>query len=181
MSNTAPAFSRQRGVTLVEAMSVLAILSIVIGSALPSFASLRQRANLRGVAAQLATDLQFARSQAVALNTVVRFSLHDQAGGTCYMVHTGSAANCSCGNAGQPAGCRTPAELLRSVSMAASGDTQVRANVGSLLIDPVRGTVTPTATLRIEGRDGRTIHQVVSLVGRVRSCSPQGLAGERRC
>jgi len=181
MSNPAPASRRQRGVTLVEAMSVLAILSIVIGSALPSFASLRQSANLRGVAAQLATDLQFARSQAVAINAPVRFSLHDQAGATCYMVHTGPAANCSCGSAGRPAVCSAPAELLRSVSMAAGGDTQVRANVRSLLLDPVRGTVTPAATLRVEGRDGRAIHQVVSLVGRVRSCSPLGSAGERRC
>lgn len=180
MSTAERPFHRELGVTLVEAMSVLAILSIVIGSALPSFSTLRQRANLRGIAAQLATDLQFARSQAVALNTSVRFSLREHAGGTCYMVHTGPAASCHCGDIGQTAGCSAPGEMLRSVSLRAD-DAQVRANVRSLVLDPVRGTVTPTATLRVEGRDGQAIHQIVSLVGRVRSCSPQGLAGERRC
>ena len=46
---------------------------------------------------------------------------------------------------------------------------------------PCKGTVTPTATLRVEARDGRAIHQVVNLLGRVRSCSPQGrIAGETR-
>jgi type IV fimbrial biogenesis protein FimT len=58
----------------------------------------------------------------------------------------------------------------------------VRSASKSLTFDPVRGTVTPTATLRVEARDGKAIHQIVNLLGRVRSCSPQGLlAGERAC
>jgi len=38
----------------------------------------------------------------------------------------------------------------------------------------------PTATLRIEARDGRSVHQVVNLLGRVRSCSPQARVVEER-
>ena len=49
---------------MIESMIVLFVLSIVIGTALPSFQSLRQRADLAGVAAQLETDVQFARGQA---------------------------------------------------------------------------------------------------------------------
>jgi type IV fimbrial biogenesis protein FimT len=68
------------------------------------------------------------------------------------------------------------------VSFASQGIVQVRSASRSVTFDPVRGTVTPTATLRVEARDGRAIHQVVNVLGRIRSCSPQGLAaGERAC
>jgi type IV fimbrial biogenesis protein FimT len=173
---------QQRGVSLIESASVVAILSIVLGSALPNFSSLRQRADLAGVAAQIETDLQFARGQATALGHSVRMTLHERAGATCYMVHTGPAALCTCGGVEASATCSGDAELLRSVSLAAGGDVQVRSATRSITFDPVKGTVTPTATLRVEARDGRAIHQVVNLLGRVRSCSPGGrLAGELAC
>ncbi|HEX6723050.1 MAG TPA: prepilin-type N-terminal cleavage/methylation domain-containing protein, partial [Burkholderiaceae bacterium] len=65
----------QRGITLIESMIVLFVLSVVIGTALPSLQSLRQRAALSGTAAQLETDLQFARSQARAISRTVRLTL----------------------------------------------------------------------------------------------------------
>lgn len=173
---------QQRGVSLIEAMSVIAILSIVCGTALPSFSSLRQRADLAGVAAQLETDVQFARSQATAFGHPVRLTLREGAGATCYMVHTGPAAECNCGGSETVASCTGDAELLRSVSLAASSNVQVRSASKSVVFDPLKGTVTPTATLRVEARDGRAIHQVINLLGRVRSCSPGSkLAGEVAC
>jgi type IV fimbrial biogenesis protein FimT len=174
--------AQQRGITLIEAMSVVAILSIVVGTALPNFASLRQRADLAGVAAQLETDVQFARSQAAAYGHPVQLTLRESGGATCYMVHTGPAAQCTCGATAAAASCSGDAELLRSVSLAPAGDVQVRSASRSIAFDPVKGTATPTATLRVEARDGRVIHQVVNLLGRVRGCSPGGrLAGEAAC
>jgi type IV fimbrial biogenesis protein FimT len=154
---------------------------LVVGTALPSFASLRQRADLVGVAAQVETDVQFARSQAAAFGGTVRLSLREGQGGTCYMVHTGPAASCTC-DGRQAAACSGDAELLRAVTLGAASDVQVRSASKSIVFDPVKGTVTPTATLRVEARDGRAIHQVVNLLGRVRSCSPGGrTAGETAC
>jgi type IV fimbrial biogenesis protein FimT len=173
----------ERGVSLIEAMCVLVVLSLTIGSAVPTLASLRQKAELSGAAAQLETDVQVARSQAVALNRTVTLTLREADGATCYIVHTGPAGHCSCGG-GAPgsAACSAGSELLRSVSFAANGPVQVRSASKSITFDAVRGTVTPTATLRVEARDGRAIHQVVNLLGRVRSCSPLGrVGGERVC
>jgi type IV fimbrial biogenesis protein FimT len=97
------------------------------------------------------------------------------------MVHTGPAADCRCGGA-RPAACSGDSELLRAVTLDAKGDVQVRSASRSVAFDPLKGTVTPTATLRVEARDGRAIHQVVNLLGRVRSCSPLGRsAGELAC
>lgn len=173
----------QRGVSMIETLCVLSVVSVVVGSAVPSLGSLRQSADLAGTAAQVETDVQFARSQAAALNRTVQLTLRDAGGATCYMIHTGPAADCTCGADGpQAATCGAGSELLRAVSLSARGAVQVRSATRSLTFDPVRGTVTPTATLRVEGRDGRTIHQVVNLLGRVRSCSPQGRAvGEQAC
>lgn len=172
----------QGGVSLIESMIVLFVLSIVIGTAIPSLRSLSQRADVAGAAAQLETDVHFARSQARALNRTVRLTLLEAGGGTCYMVHTGAAADCNCGG-GQPApACSGDSELLRAVVLDPKGEVQVRSASKVVTFDPLKGTVTPTATLRVEGRDGRAIHQVVNLLGRVRSCSPQGRSmGEAAC
>jgi type IV fimbrial biogenesis protein FimT len=170
----------QQGITLIESTIVLFVLSIVIGTALPSLQSLRQRAALSGTAAQLETDVQFARSHARAINRTVRLSLNEADGATCYVVHTGPAADCRCGG-NRPAACTGSSELLRAVALDASSDVQVRSASRSVAFDPLKGTVTPTATLRVEARDGRAIHQVVNLLGRVRSCSPLGRGSEPAC
>ena len=173
----------QRGVSLAESLTVLSIMSAVVGAALPGFGTLRDKAELSHAAAQVETDVQFARGQAVALNRTVQLTLREADGATCYIVHTGPAAGCSCGGSTPGiAACSGEAELLRATSFADPGRVQVRSSTRSLTFDPVRGTVTPTATFRIEARDGRAIHQIVNLLGRVRSCSPQGrVPDERSC
>ena len=183
MSTNPIARTAQRGVTLIETMSVLFVVSLAIGTAMPSLASLRQKAELAGAAAQVETDVQFARSQAVALNRTVQLTLREANGATCYIIHTGPAADCTCsGQVPSASTCGDNSGLLRAVSFASQGSVQVRSSSKSITFDPIRGTVTPTATLRVEARDGRAIHQIVNLLGRVRSCSPQGpVVGERTC
>jgi type IV fimbrial biogenesis protein FimT len=128
------------------------------------------------------TDQQFARGQAVALNRSVGVTLREAHGATCYMVHTGPAAQCECGGQPGAARCDGDSELLRAVSFSAGDAVQVRAASKTVTFDAMKGTVTPTATIRIEARDGRALHQVVNLLGRVRTCSPDGkVASERRC
>jgi type IV fimbrial biogenesis protein FimT len=56
----------------------------------------------------------------------------------------------------------------------ASEGIAVTANVGSVLFDPLHGTSSPTATFTLIAASGRSIEHVVNLLGRVRSCSPQG-------
>jgi len=184
MPAQATAHDAQRGVSLIDTMAVLSIVSVAISAAIPELGSLRRSADLSGAAAQLETDVQFARSQATAMNRTVQLSLRESAAGSCYVVHVGPAANCSCSHqaGGAAATCTGDSVLLRAASFAAQGPVQVRSATKSLTFDPVRGTVTPTATLRVEGPDGRAIHQVVNLLGRVRSCASEGRSAyERPC
>lgn len=164
--------STQRGVSAVEALIVVFVLAIIVGASAPSFDSLRQRQELFGVAAQLETDLQLARSEAVARNRSLRLTLKDTDGSTCYLIHEGPLPACSCAEL-ERAACSVDGAIIRAAVWPAAGRVQVRANVRSMVFDPLKGTVTPTATIRAEARDGTALHQIVSVVGRVRSCSPQ--------
>ncbi len=172
---------RQRGATLIEAATVLMVVAAVSGLVGPSFQQARERMHLEGAAAQLETDLQFARSAAVARNAGLRVSFETRDDGhSCYVVHSGSAGDCSCAS-GAPV-CQPGAEALRSVHFGPDLPLRVVSNSRSILFDPVRGTVTPTATLRVQAAGGAALHQVVNVMGRIRTCSPApALRGYRAC
>jgi type IV fimbrial biogenesis protein FimT len=57
-----------RGFTLVEAITVLAIVAIMTGIGSASFVWLNQATSIRGAAYDLVADLDFARSEAVKRN-----------------------------------------------------------------------------------------------------------------
>ena len=174
---------RQRGVSLIEGLATLCVLSIVAGSALPSFEAQHRLHLLKGTAELLETDLQLARSEAVARNQPVRLTLNPggAVSGSCYIVHTGPADACRC-EAGQAPRCDAPAQVLRSVSITPEAHVQVRSAVRSILFDGTLATSTPTATLRVVSSSGASLHQVVNVVGRIRSCAAGGtVPGYRAC
>ncbi|MBA4176196.1 MAG: fimbrial assembly protein [Leptothrix sp. (in: Bacteria)] len=160
----------QTGWTLVEALVSLAVTTIALGTAVPGFGEARERRHLEGAAAQLETDLQMARGQAVLQNRTVRVDFRSDSGGSCYVVHNGGPGACSCDASGA-AVCTGTAEALRSMGYAADRGFTLTSNAASMAFEHVRGTVTPTSTVRITGRD-RAVHVVTNIMGRVRACSP---------
>lgn len=175
----------QSGLTLVEACITLAVAAIVVGSAAPAMQGLIDARRLEGAATQLATDIQFIRSEAVARNEALRLGLPTAAGGgSCYVIHTGSADGCSCAVAGPSNGahCTGDAQPIKTVHVANAGQVRLQANVASVLFDPLHGTSSPTGTLRLVGNSGRAVHHVINVMGRVRSCSPNAaVPGYRAC
>lgn len=169
-----------KGFTLIEACIAIAVVAIGATTAVPGFQDFVARRRLEGVAAQLATDLQTVRTETVARNAPLRVSFHADAGGSCWLVHTGAKAQCSCTSGAAPA-CGADAQLVRAVQLPAEQRVAVAASAGSLVFDPLHGTTTPTATVRVTGVPG-AIHHVVNVMGRVRSCSPEGrIPGYRIC
>ncbi len=169
----------QRGLTLIEAAVTVAVAAVTLSTAVPALRSVIDRRHLDGTAVQLAADLRFARTEAVARNQPVRISFHADGGG-CYLIHTGSRALCSC-SASRPA-CTGDAVLVRGVAVPTERRVTVDANVASILFDPLHGTSTPAGTVRAVAASGLAVHHVVNLLGRVRSCSPAGaVAGWRAC
>lgn len=163
----------QCGVTLVEMAVVMSIVAVTLGTVAPGLRDLLDRRRLDGAATRLAADLQRVRTEAVARNQPVRISFHVLPDASCWIVHTGLSSQCDCRGDG-PATCRGDARQIKTVRLLAEDRVGLQANMGSIVFDPLHGTGTPTGTLRLTGRDGRAIHHVVNVMGRVRSCSPAG-------
>jgi type IV fimbrial biogenesis protein FimT len=165
-------------VTLIESLMVLVIAALLMGAALADFKRLRERRQLEAAAAQLETDLMATRSLAVARNHGVRVGFESTARFGCYVIHVGAPDDCHCTAEGA-AICRPGAEMIRTVVFQEPGPVALRSNVRSILFDGTKGTSTPTGTLRLIATDGAAIHQIVNIMGRVRSCSPRLPTGER--
>ena len=176
-----PSRDPARGVTLLESLVSLAVLGILAGLAATGWQGTRVQRHLEGVAAQFETDVQFTRSLAVARNEALRIEFDGRSGAGCYVVHNGSAGACACGTAG-PAVCSGGAESVRVVRLEPASGVRMTANVPAIVFDPLQGTSTPAGTLRIEAADGAgSVRQIVNIMGRVRSCSPDGVRGHKAC
>ena len=167
MNSTKNLIGKQRGVTMIEACITLAIAGSLAGSALPSFKESLDKRRGEGWSSEVGTDLRYARSEAVARNTGVRVSFHQG----CYVVHTGGRADCQCDGSG-PAVCTGDAVALKTVNSAEARGVQVVSNVSSLRFDQTNGTTSPTGTVCTVPANGRSVHHVVNILGRVRTCSP---------
>jgi type IV fimbrial biogenesis protein FimT len=164
----------QRGVTLIEAGITTSVVAIAATLGVPSFTQMRDARALEGVSAELGHDLQYVRSESVARNQSLRLTVHNlPEGGACYVIHTGAASDCTCAHDGtaQCAGGKLP---LKSVAILPSRGVSLATNSRSMAWAPTMGTVSPAGTLRLSLSDGRSIHHVVSIVGRSRACSPMG-------
>ena len=167
--------TQQRGVTLIEACITLAIVSILVGTAAPSFVDFNKKRVLDGRAGEIATDLYLARSEAVARQQGVRVTFHAVTDGNCMLIHTGAASDCGCDPSGA-AQCANQAVMIKSNFFPASQGVRVVASVGSMRFDQINGSVSPASTVRVTASNGSEVRHVVNIMGRVRTCSPGGSA-----
>lgn len=166
---------RQRGLTLVEQLVVLAVAAVLLHGATHTFSSWIVRQHLLGHSAQLGADLQWLRAAAVARHRILRLSFQDTPAGTCYLLHSGDADACRCeadGPADPVVQCAPGTELLRTTLVPASRRVRLQSNVASLRVDPRHGTFTPTGSIDVAATDGTgTLRHVVNILGRVRVCT----------
>jgi type IV fimbrial biogenesis protein FimT len=171
----------QTGLTLIELLVGLAVSSILLGTAMPALNSLKQRQQLQALAQSVMSDIQQARSEAVLSGASVQLSFSQHPGGSCYLLHTGGAGLCHCQDSGQPS-CEAPGQVLKQEWVATTRRLSVRANVQTMSFQARQGSVTSTGSVDIASSGGDTIRHVVSIAGRVRSCSVGGgLAGLPTC
>lgn len=171
MVRPAPRF---RGFTLIELMVVVALISVILVLAIPSFTGMLARKRLEGVALELGTDLQYARSEAVQQNAQVQVIF----GSNCYAIYVvGSTAATDCVTLG------TGARQLKLVQIT-TGPTLAftPATGGNLFVEfePVRGmaanaagTVNMAGDVLVASSAGNWQLQArVNRFGRVKTCSP---------
>ena len=179
------------GLTLLELMIVLAVMAVIVSLAAPSFAEMIQMQRLRGINAQLVTDLQYARSEAVSRGRIARVNFGQDTAQTCYVIYTATGngiPRCDCtrapGTACQPGG--SSAQEIRTVSVPRSGgvsltwpssqNTAFGYNhiTGGLVAIPTDSNTAVLAEVQIESRldDDRRLRNVVLQTGRPSVCAP---------
>jgi type IV fimbrial biogenesis protein FimT len=194
-----PSARRAAGLTLIELMVVVAIAVIILGLAAPSFSEYIVTQRLRSIHAQLATDLQLARSEAVARSAYVsvRFQEVTGAGGlTCYVIFTRpdptvtSSDTCDC-TAAPGARCNAypatttevrtvtiPAELRVRVLTPPAQPTTVNFDprVGGLRLSSADRLIVggPRFEVETSADASRTLRAVVRPSGRAELCTPAG-------
>jgi type IV fimbrial biogenesis protein FimT len=89
---------RPRGLTMVEIMVVVAIAAVILTLTAPSMRDFLARQRVAAINAELVTDLQLARSEALARSREVYVTFRtDHDALTCYTVHTlGTVGRCDC-------------------------------------------------------------------------------------
>ena len=172
---------RQVGVTLVDSAVVLGVTAVLLGTGLPSLGRAYAIRVLDAAAAELRTDIQYARSTAVALGQTVRVRVQSDDAGSCYVIHTGGPSACSCTPAGG-AVCGASGNAMRSVQFTAGHAVKLSTTSTSMAFDGTQGTVTPTGSVSLANQRGDQLKLVVNIMGRTRSCRVSGqIIGHPAC
>lgn len=87
---------RASGLTLVEVLIVVAVVGVVLTLAAPAFRDMILMQRLRGINAELVTDLQLARSEAVTRRDFARVHFKENDVATCYTIYTSPAGSTRC-------------------------------------------------------------------------------------
>ena len=148
-----------RGFTVIEMLVVLVVVAVLVALAAPSFNEQLARRRLEGVATDLSTDLQFARTQAVSDRNAVQVITDN--GGTRYRILNAAGT------------------ALKSVTLP-TGVTATDAI--TVTYDQLRGTANATQILVSNSRTAATVRVDTNVMGRVSICTPNGdLKGYTAC
>lgn len=176
-----PRLRRAAGFTVIELMTVLAIAAILAVAAAPSFSEFLAKRRVEGVASELVTDLHYTRSEAVSRNEPVRMTF----GTDCYVIHRAlvpsfSATVATCDRTSKSV--NPAAAEIKTVQLDAGRPITIAPVVTHFEFDPVRGTVANdlsppgpgSVDVRSTAGTAWQLRAVLTLMGRVATCSPQG-------
>jgi type IV fimbrial biogenesis protein FimT len=171
-----------RGFTLVEMLIAIALIAIVLAIGVPNFGNYVVTQRLKGVTAELVTDLQFARAEAATRNRPVFFSYRSSVGvKTCYVIYVPTAGDvlCNCALASCPGVIK-----LKTVEQPVDSKVRFASSNGDFAFDNVSGGLlygtsdfvdaTPTAhtiNTQVISDTGRKLQTTISPAGRPTVCS----------
>ena len=183
--------SRIKAFTLIELMIVVALIAIIVTLAAPSFRDMILMQRLRGINAQLVTDLAFARSEAVSRGTFMQVSFESNSTMTCYIIFARTTAStasmCDC-RAAAGSRCSAPTLTTEVKTVQAPLSESVRFVATSsppyFTIDPRTGGLWVSSipedadgmTFKVETLidSARSFRNQYKLSGQLSVCTPSG-------
>ncbi|MHB1429254.1 MAG: GspH/FimT family pseudopilin [Rhodocyclaceae bacterium] len=158
----------QRGVTVIEAMIVVALIAIIIAVGLPMTTEWLANSRIRTASESMLAGLQLARAEAVRRNDLVEFVL---TGGTGWMVRTVSGTDVQTRSAGEGTAdvviAVTPDNTTR---VTFDGLGRRRANIdGSASVERIDIDLPTTVLPADKSRDLRLL---VGIGGQIIMCDP---------
>lgn len=185
-------FPNSRGLTLIELLIGLVIVGVLAALVAPAFNDMVLRQRVRGVNAQLVTDLQFARAEAAARSQWARIRFRSNATQTCYTIFTSTmnSKRCDC-LLGAGSACTDAATReVRTQSVPNSTGVFVGVPTGqatAFAFDHIAGGIVsiPTDdsssalgsyTVNVYADTSRALRNVLNQSGRVTVCAPAGSA-----
>lgn len=168
--------AQHEGFTLVELLAALAIAALLAGIAAPAMARFLDNARLRAATEDIARELVLARNHAYTFRKPIYFNITVTESAWCY--GWGEAPTCDCSADNPQTVCQTDdSGQIRDHLQTSADYPQIRLMLPirqgtsrSLRFSPLRGTATATS-FSLENRNGQT-RVIVSILGRVRTCSP---------
>lgn len=193
-----------RGFTLVELMVAVAVVAVLLTLAAPSFYDFILVQRLKGINAQLVTDMQFARSEASSrgVHVQVIFSATGPDGPLgCYSIYTDSSVDprfkCDCTQPPATRCVQASTQEIRTAQIPASlgvrlslplpseqaRDFAYQATTGGILIGPIDFVpVSPDFMVETSVDASRKLNTWVGRSGRPSVCSPAGaVSGFEQC
>lgn len=155
--------------TLIELLVVISVAAIIVALAAPSFNDVIARQRVRGINAELMTDLQFARSEAVQRKNRVKVTFASNAAFSCYSIYT---VDVECDCTATPR-CPVGATELKHVSVPVS-TTVVLTPARAVVFDPARGEALQDFSINVFSTRSGRLTTSVNKIGPVRVCSPDG-------
>ena len=177
-------YQQYRGVTLIELLITIVVLSVLLAVAVPAMNLFVEKNRLRDSAEAIYTELQYARTEAIKRKSTngIRvnfttdgatnwcFGIREETDCDCTQTNLAAADACMLNIAGTDTFKRRSSSEFPSISL-----TSTTFSANNTMFSPVRG-IAQGGTVYLQSNSGMELHVILSLLGRVRVCSPAGAA-----
>jgi type IV fimbrial biogenesis protein FimT len=167
--------STARGITLIEFLAVLLIVSILAALGLPAFTSALHKHRAKSAAETLHAHLRIAKTEAIKRNQQIHVNFNISADGTtwCYGLRQESTCDCSVASS-----CHLDS-VEKVVSSSDFPNTKMQTSLSApgnrLTFDNVRGIMDSTfGNIRFYTAENKEVRLIVNRLARFRFCSPAG-------
>lgn len=177
-SGTSRSLKAEEGFTLIEMMTVIAILGILLAIAAPSFTAYFEKYRAKRAAETINAFFVNAKSEAAKRNTSVRAVFTVSGGGATWCGGLTTGTTCTCTTAGS---CQLDS-VDRVISSADYKDVSLSPTVTAFAFNSDRGTTT-SGNVEVTSANGKKLQVKMSGRGRIKICSPStdGMGGYSAC